>query len=345
MGVLQKLVKRLHNIFDKSSYHLGVLSIVYTGAGTCSILVRDYVLYSRTESGIDLSIPLDSDGYTVNNLITALNAEADYTATLIKAEYGELLSRAILEDDWRLLTDDNKLYFTTNEIWQEMQSYAYILDEQWGRIKLAEKQLYLLESTEQWLDYWGEYFFGVKRFDNEDDAAYSVRIINEIIKPDQNNVALEIILEASIGLAAVIRDAWPNRAELDPADQDKTPGYFLLDLPIPNDLSVPEAEQLIANAQDIVRRHKSSGTDFFFTILRKVIQQEESLTTTEAVIVTITASIAESFIDGAIYVDGSWRVGTPGLLVGTNDALKEQVLVQKIVVATGLPESSELIGG
>jgi hypothetical protein len=69
------------------------------------------------------------------------------------------------------------------------------------------------------------------------------------------------------------------------------------------------------------------------------------LTVSETIALVITATIAESFEDGAIFVDGSWRVGTPGLLVGTNDALKEQILVQKIVVATGLPESSELIGG
>jgi len=169
--------------------------------------------------------------------------------------------------------------------------------------------------------------FGIVRFTAETDAEYQQRVLNEITSPTQNNVALAMIVKNALGVDARILDAVPYIDDLPPEQQGDAVGRFLLDLSIDNSLSTEEAEILIERTQNLVRKFKAAGTDFIQTSLRKLEEKAETVTIVEAYRATISAALADQIGPGPIYVGAAWIVGTPGLLVGTNDAIKEQCIV------------------
>lgn len=369
MGAFDRILKRLHRVFNKNADSVAVLSIQRDGNWT--LRIADLTLTAEPEGGDPVTVDLSTG--TLQGLANTLTA-AGFVAEVLLPEFAPMLARGVMEtaaigpqendtaadlageaftalDGSPLLLlqplqtqQTIRLNYPRSALWAEFRTFGWELDDQSRRQRTATDQVYFDRSRGEWLNDWGTRF-GIERFKGETDEAYVQRIAGEIVRPTQNNVALEIILEEAIGVAATILDAWPNRDELDPADQAKTPGHFLLDLSIPNVLSPEDTQALIDKSYSIVRRHKAAGTDFFQTVLRKIAALEESLAVTETHALTVTAALEESYQPGLIYSGAGWRSGTPGLVSGTNDAIKEQVYVQKILVADGSVESTYSSGG
>jgi hypothetical protein len=167
----------------------------------------------------------------------------------------------------------------------------------------------------------------------------------EVVRPNQNNRALEIILRDSLGIDATILNAWPNRDDLPAEDQAKAPGHFLLDMSIANEMDPQEAQELIDLAKAVVRRHRAGGTDFLSTVLRKLVQTTENQVMAETIAMLLTATFEESFQTGPIYCGAAWYCGTPGLFSGNNDAIKEQVAVRVLDATDDSITDQYLYGG
>lgn len=236
------------------------------------------------------------------------------------------------------------LSYPTSQLYQEMQTNAWALEGQEAQIASAEKQLYMDSAEGAWLDYWCDSFFGIPRFSGESDEQYITRVKHEIIRATQNNTALAIIVKESIGVTIKLIDAVPHVAELPPEEQANAPGRFILDMSIPNELSPADAQILIDRIKDIVRRYKAAGTDFI-DALRKLCAIAETASPKETHLLTVTHTTYETPVAGPIRVGAGWRVGTPGLCVGNNTAIKEQLFVKKILAADSSTESFGLYGG
>lgn len=269
-------------------------------------------------------LAMDSDTTYLSSL-DGSGANGVVLAALANSSLGDRLARGLVEAKVEGAQAD--LDYPTSLLYQEMQVYAGAMDEQRKSRELAQAQVFMDRSSGEWLDYWGREFFGSPRYNGESDDDYVVRIAAEAIRANQNNVALEMIVKDALGVDVEIRDAYPNRSELPPEDQDRSPGYFLADMAIPNELSAEDAQALIDQIKDIVRRYKAGGTDFMDTVLRKLVQSIEDQAMAEALSTVITATINDSFQDGPVKFGGAWKFGAPGLKFGTNDAIKEQVLV------------------
>lgn len=342
MGAFDSLLNRLHRVFDKDPAK--VPAVVVTCDAVTEIKIKDLIV--RVE-GAGTITPLDISTGTVSDLVATLNTIPGVAATLGTEDVGTLMARGLVEGSAILAEKAATvaMFYPTSQLWSEMRPVGWSFDQQAERLNLVERQMYLDTATGDWLKYWGASFFGVEPYPGETDENYGIRIINEVIRPNQNNVALELILQQAMGVAATIRDAYPLRDQIAVEDQAKTPGHFLLDLQIPNDLSPTEANELLERCKTLVRKYKASGTDFFQTVLSQVVARIEEMTVEEVMAALLTATVSESPQPGKIRVGAGWRVGTPGLKVGTNDAIKEQIFVRTLNAADSSLAQANIYGG
>lgn len=325
----------------------GVFQDTYTrvlGTGT----------YGRTAisvSGLNFSIRgdtsynIDISTITINQLADQINALPGFTATVNLPDCGFLLARGLIETNKpQDISEDHCFYYPTSLLYQEMQVYGWALQGQSDQAKSAERQLYLNTAEEDWLDFWGN-FFGIPRYNGETDTKYAQRITYQIVRATQNNIALSIIVKETLGVDADFPDAVPNIDQLAEEDIPKAPGRFLLSMGLDNSLTSDEAQALINQVQDIVRKYKASGTDFLVNALRKLVQTAEVLTTTEDVSATINIQLQDTLTSGPVRASAGWRASCPGLTAGDNTAIKEQIFIQTIAVADNSVVVSDLYGG
>jgi hypothetical protein len=103
---------------------------------------------------------------------------------------------------------------SNGDIWYGYASLLWIYLESTGReltdariaIDAMMAQLSVRTAESEWLDYWGEHF-GVPRIGTEIDPTYSVRMITEILRPRENNKAMEAALFERFGQTATVVDS------------------------------------------------------------------------------------------------------------------------------------------
>jgi hypothetical protein len=340
----QRLMDRLHRVFNKEPNNIPVVSLSYSGA-FCTITTTSDSIYVKSAEGNTLSY-IDQ-GTTLSDLVDKLNTLSIFTANLVSAEYAEWLAIGLFEDTIQVGSEPIHLQYPQSHLWQENKTVGISLEEQSARISAAADQMYFHSSDSSWLDTWAKAYFGIERYSGETDTDYRTRAIKEIMRPTQNNVALENIIFDTLGIAAKILDAIPYASELPPpytlADANNR---FLLDMAISSELTETEAQELVERVKAVVRRHKAAGTDFLEVPLRKYHNPSESLSVKESYKLDIDiAGITETLQNGPIKVGAGWRVGTPGLKVGTNSWIKEQTFVRVIKISDGTVTAQYLIGG
>lgn len=308
--------------------------------GPCQAEIKDLSLTLTTAYG-DKTFDLSTK--TISQLVADISASnfgtpGIFSAAIADQSRKDFFARGLLETSKQELADSHFLY-PTSPLYNEFQTYGWILQEQADRLGDAASQLSPVSATDSWLDYWWQGHFGIKRYQGETDATYVLRAAKQLVRPTQNNIALSNILKDALGVTANIVDAYPILGGADNL------GRFLLDLKIPNELSPTDAQTLIDRCKDIVRTYKAAGTDFSMQFVIKSQSPVETLTVGELLISTVIAAISDQLVPGPIQVGAGWKVGTPGLKVGNNDAIKEQALIQKITIADGTVVSSTLSGG
>lgn len=308
--MIRRLMDRLHRVFNRDPQAVPVVTI----SGVSSVEVKGLRLLVDGEA-------IDIATITLEQLVTALQV-IPVTAALTDASHGTLLARGLLES--YASGSQATLSYPTSLLYNEMQVYAWMLQGQADRITDLERQLYLNTADGDWLDFWGMTYFGVGRYTGETDEVYATRIKNEILRATQNNVALAQIVQDATGVRCQLRDAALYPLEVDPAD---APGRFILDLYSQNWLTPEERAALDIKVFDLVRRYKAAGTDFQpATIMSEGITEE--ITVSEVVDVQIQNVFNETpYADGPIYLGRGFRLGSPNILLGTNDRIVEQVVV------------------
>jgi hypothetical protein len=190
MSVLAKLLTRLHGVFDKDPQRTPVL--VLTHKGNPQVSVSDLRLMGTEGLQIDLT------ELTLQGLVDTINMVPGYGASLTSSTYAKFLARGILEDGAHGVTEDPHLYYPNSLLWAEMQTYGWTLDEQSERLRQLTKQLYLHTADTDWLEYWTKDHFGKPKLVGETDQEYQRRAIQEIVAANQNNKALEILVEGAL---------------------------------------------------------------------------------------------------------------------------------------------------
>ncbi len=327
----------------------GTFSDVYTriygvagGLTPTTLTVRDLSLNIQADG----LIPIDLSSGTLSDLVIMIGAYTGFSAALIDPSSAGLLARGIYEVTDQDLTQDQSLYFPTALLYNEMQTYAWTLDDQSSRQQDAERQLYMNTAEEDWLDYWGNEYFDIPRYAGETDGAYAQRVTHQILQASQNNVALEMIIQQTLGVDVSVIDAASILDQLTTDEQADAPGRIVLEnLGVSNDWLTDQQGQMVAQVEDLVNRYRAAGTAILKHLLVLLVQQTESIAVIESMLATILLEFTDALAPGPIQVGAGWKVGTPGLKVGNNDAIKEQISVQQISTLDGSVTAKFLYGG
>lgn len=125
---------------------------------------------------------------TITDLATELDADG-INVTIENNSLANMLARGLVP-----ATDSATAYYPQSLLWLELLTYAWALDDQRNRIEALNAEMYLDTADGNWLDAWGSYF-GTARLSGEVDQKYCARIVREVTYPNQNNKALEQLVD------------------------------------------------------------------------------------------------------------------------------------------------------
>ena len=312
------------------------------GLAPTTLSVRDLVLTIQADG----QIVTDLSTGTLTDLAAVISGTTGFNAVLVDPAFGDFWARGLYEVAGQDIALDQNLYYPTALLYNEMQTYSWALMDQAARLKSAERQLYMNTAEDEWLDYWGNEFFKIPRYSEEADVAYAQRIANQIIQASQNNVALELIIKQTLGVDVSVVDAAAVLDQLTTEDQANAAGRFILEnLGVDNDWLTDHQSAIVLQVEDLVNRYRAAGTGILLHLLTMLINQVEMIATEETMQATILLGFDDALAAGPIRAGAGWRAGTPGLKAGNNDAIKEQIFIQKISTADGSVAAEYLYGG
>lgn len=197
MLLTQKLLRLLNSVFDKDARAFTAFRIRHE-SGRLRWRIEDRVLTGSVD-GVGL-FEVSLAGYTIRTLLEHLATLPGITViSRVSTEQFGLSAGALMDQsgDQASSNGDQVLAFTSL-LWAYLEAMAVELREARRQIDEALLQMSAKTAEAEWLDEWGGYF-GFPRKGGEADAAYSKRIVEEILRPRGNNKAIEIGLRDVFG--------------------------------------------------------------------------------------------------------------------------------------------------
>ncbi len=192
----------------------GVLRTTVTSQGRVppESLILDFVLqdYAVADLPWDHAINLEVDltQHTLGSLATFLAAQPGYSVEYrVTGEASQLGARILMDASGdQALSNGDHLNAFTSLTWVFLDAAAVELKAAREQIYQMLRQMAVPTAEGEWLDEIGGYY-GVPRREGEIDSLYGPRIIDEVIRPRNNNKALEIaISKATGGLKSKVTD-------------------------------------------------------------------------------------------------------------------------------------------
>lgn len=198
--MINRILNRLHRVFNKDPKPVAVLTL--SGNAILTVDSESVIVASGTSV-----TRISKADRTILQLATEISATTPVTATPTSSEYSPLLAKGILASAQQEISANNKLYMPSSVFFSEMLTYAWALEQQSSRINDAEKQLYLHSVDDDWLDVWGDGYFGISRGGLADEE-YRDLVIASIKAGSCNNTAMANAIRALSGISdAEIIDA------------------------------------------------------------------------------------------------------------------------------------------
>lgn len=197
MLLTQKLLRLLNSVFDKDARAFTAFRIRHE-SGRLRWRIEDHVLTGSVD-GADLFV-VDLAGYTIRTLLEYLATLPGITVvSRASSEQLGLSAGALMDQSGDEATSNgDQVHAFTSVLWAYLNAMAVELREARRQIDEALLQMSAKTAEAEWLDEWGGYF-GFPRKNGETDAAYSKRIIEEVLRPRGNNKAIEIGLRDVFG--------------------------------------------------------------------------------------------------------------------------------------------------
>lgn len=200
MRLTDTLVDYLYRAFKKDPERF--LAMRIRSANTLTWAVEDGIL-SVTTSLSSQSFTLES--YTIATLASAVSTMQGVTVSDITTD--RQLSALVLLDGSGNQAESNgdHLYGYGSLLWAYIEPLAMELVAAKAEIANMLDQMSVATADNEWLDEWGGYF-GIKRSVGETDVVYGNRIVVEIIRPRENNKAIELAIKEQFGQVATVSD-------------------------------------------------------------------------------------------------------------------------------------------
>ncbi|MEX3764454.1 hypothetical protein [Paraburkholderia phenoliruptrix] len=205
MRLTKKLLGLLHRVFDKNPYKVLLFRLQYEAGMTWT--VSDAVLSTVVQGGQGANLSIDLTQYTVGDLINYLSSQPGYSLAFANTSEIVNLSATILMDDANdiALSNGDHFYGYTNPLWSYMEANANELRQARASIQAMPAQMSTTSATGDWLVLLGKQY-GVPKLTGEPDSSYGPRIIAEVLRPKNNNVALEMAISYYTGQDTTVTD-------------------------------------------------------------------------------------------------------------------------------------------
>jgi hypothetical protein len=272
MLLTPKLLSFINRVFDKDPRKFLALRLSYGGGMTWN--VQDAVLTTNVQGGIGAPLNVDLTQYTLADLVGYLAAQPGYSVPYADAgDNAQLSARILLDGSGDIaVSNGDHLYGYTNVLWAYLEAASSELARAKAQIAEMLQQMSTTTAGDVWLDELGGYY-GIPRISGEADASYGPRIITEVLRPRENNVAMEAAIKAFSGQNTTVTDVteWSSVAPLYNGSEvhdgsilhnaAASPLYGLFDVVYGYDLenggSLTEFAQLI---RDLIDRLRAAGT-------------------------------------------------------------------------------------
>lgn len=254
MKLTRKLVGYLNRVFDKSPAPVLALRLRYDGAMTWR--VEDGVLSTTTTGGSGGNVQVNLASFTVAGLASYMAGQPGYSVPYVNsAAVGALSARVLLDSDGdQAQSNGDHITAYTSLLWAWLDPVARELKDAAEQIDQAVLQMVPQTAAGEWLDELGAYY-AVERQAGESDGLYAPRIIAEVVRPKNNNVAIANAVDVVAGGGA-------SRVTDAPLDVTSN-SYGLFDLDIDFDIDLLASygmEPVLTSAKLIVERFRAAGT-------------------------------------------------------------------------------------
>lgn len=201
MGYHDTLLKNLPSFFDKDPAAEPIL--IVQSANDLSWRVADGVL-RLTVDGTAHDLMLDT--HSISSLAEFIRQQYLCTVIIPDISAAERAATVLIDGaggpaQTILLTGYNSL------LWVYLRALAQPLDVAVADVAAAIAQLDIRRSYQDWADYWGSHF-GVKRTTAETDADYTTRIIDEVWRKRNNDLAIEANIQRYTGATVDLFEPW-----------------------------------------------------------------------------------------------------------------------------------------
>lgn len=160
----------------------------------------------------------------------------------------------------------------SGELYTITESLRQAIEEAKIDAETGKKMMYLLTAEGKWVDKWGAYF-GVGRWENEDDEKYKQRIIWEVIHPRQTIEGLKQVISYYSGLPKEAIEIYEYFRELKPvdfgaqADENRTVGIEQFNWCV---INIITPVQLNDEVKRKVEETKAFGVKVYYEILNAI---------------------------------------------------------------------------
>lgn len=271
MKLVAKLLDYIHRGFDKEPESFVALRLRHSSAGF------RWTVSDRVLSGFDgatLLFQVDLSAHTLASLISHLYTYSGVEVAYAAGQDRLGLSACVLLDGEGAQAESNGdvLLGYSSLLWVYLDAVSTELVEAKARVVAMLDQMSIKTADTEWLDEWGGYF-GVPRLHGEVDADYANRIVVEVMRPRENNKAIEIALLQNFGQESSVVDVrlWGPTSPLYNANYthnsavlhnaSPVPVYGLFDVVIGYDLLSGADQQEYANTvRSFIERFRAAGT-------------------------------------------------------------------------------------
>jgi hypothetical protein len=270
MRQFDKLLSHLSQSFSIDPEQFLAFRLRYAGEMSWTVLNGELTTSVVGGPGSNLTINLAD--YTINSLVDHLSAQPGYSVSAMSADHGKS-ALVILEGSADQDTSNgDHLYAFSSLLYALLQPFSFELTQAETQINEMLNQMVTTTAEGEWIDAWGSYL-GVPRISGEIDADYRTRIVPEVIRPRENNVAIEMAIKEAFGQTATVTDVllWSsgvnyynstyNHDSAITYGVQPAPIYCLFDVNVAYNLETG-ADMLAyaANVRAFIDRFRSAGT-------------------------------------------------------------------------------------
>lgn len=305
MLLTKKLLTFLNRVFDKDPIRFLALRLTYDGG--MSWRVEDAVLHTSVSGGIGHDLTVDLSQHTVASLVGHLASQPGYSVLYIDGgDLAQLSARVLIDGGADIATSNgDHIYGYSNVLWSYLEAAANELMQAKAAIAEMLKQLSTLTAGDIWLDELGGHY-GVPRLAGELDQQYGPRIIAEVLRPRENNVAMEAAIKTFTGQSAKVTDVveWTPVAPTyngaithnssNTYSSSASPLYGLFDVQYGYDLlNGGDYTSFQATVRDLIDRLRAAGTHLrAMALVGSALSDEFSSPTDEGAAQALTATLA-----------------------------------------------------